>query len=236
MAIIKRSALGKMTGKVGDVVIQNRFQQRVVSVRPEHYVTVSEKVKNERKKFGFKVYFAKCINKNSLLRMTWKYSNLNRISNYHKIFSYNSRLIKNDMPGPANCVTPNLEAGRNIPRVGTLGFKHEFTGDSIKFSYRITADEGAVFEAPYTAVVTFFLFNPGGDDENYWHFILHKSVGAEDVNKDGVTEFEMMLNEKQKEKMRIYGLMRGYFAMVKGNKSRSDVENFSETVYFEEEI
>ncbi len=236
MAVIKRSVIGKMTGKVGDVVVQHRFKKRVVSLRPEHYVTVSEKVKEQRKKFGFKVYFSKSVNKNDLLRLAWKYVKRKRVSYYHNIFSFNSKQIKHDMPTALNCITPTYYAERITPNVLLTKFRHEFKGDSIKFYYNISAEDNNMLTVPYAAVAVFFLFFSDGKDERYTHFIVEKSVETEEKNDEGLLTLEMNFDEKQRGKLRTYRLLRGYLAHVKPNSGETDVLNFSDSVFFEESL
>ena len=67
MAILKRPKLGRVYGKAGDTVTQRRFGKDVVSIRPEHYVTVSEDLIKTRKEFNLKVQFARSIRKSLLL-------------------------------------------------------------------------------------------------------------------------------------------------------------------------
>lgn len=232
MAILKRPKLGRVYGKAGDIVTQRRFNKDVVSIRPEHYVTVSDDLIKTRKEFNLKVQFARAIRKSDLLTQCWKKCNLKSISGYHKALSYNSTRIKNDITTPNNIITPAFQDLRNLDLVFIESFNHDFQKDSIYFNYEFS-DNKDLMLVPYTCVAVFFVFYSDGKAERFEWFTVEVQVLVENENSNGINTVMFEFTDKQKELIKLYRIMRGYFAAVKVNQGNNNIIYYSNTKYFE---
>ncbi len=232
MAILKRPKLGRVYGKIGDTVTQRRFGKDVVSIRPEHYVTISENLINTRKEFRLKVHFAKAIRESDLLTLCWENCNLKSISGYHKAISYNSVRIKNDITTPENIITPPYDFTYKYEMVYIDSFTHKFEKDSIHFEYSFS-DNKELMSPQYSCIAVFFVFFSDGKAQRFDWFTVDVPVTIENENSDGIKTVKFEFTEKQKEIIKLYRLMRGYFAVVKENPQNKKSVFYSNTEYFE---
>ncbi len=230
MAILKRPKLGRVYGKAGDIVTQRRFGKDVVSIRPEHYVTVSEDLIKTRKEFNLKVQFARAIRKSDLLTQCWKNCNIKSISGYHKALSYNSTRIKNDITTPNNLITPPYDFSNKFEMVYIDSFTHKFEKDSIYFEYSFS-DNKELMTIPYSCIAVFFVFFSDGKANRFEWFTVPVVVNNE--NSDGIKTVKFEFTDEQKEMIKLYRLMRGYFAAVKETPENKKNMLYSNTEYFE---
>lgn len=232
MAILKKPKLGRIYGKTGDTVTQRRFKKDVVSIRPEHYITVSEKLINTRKEFKLKVQFAKAIRKSELLTKCWENCNLKSISGYHNALSYNSTRIKNDITTPNNSITPPYVVSNKFRLVNVNYFKHKFLKDSIQFEYSFS-DNKELMIPPYSCIVVFFVFFSDRIAERFDWFINEAKVEEENQNSDGIKCVKFEFSDDQQDKINLFRLMRGYFAVVKETPENKQNVIYSNTEFFE---
>lgn len=236
MAILYRQPLGKMKGKYGSSVVQRRFGKDVVSLRPDHYKTKSEKVKSQRKEFGLKVLFAKAINVNPMLIQCWNLCKIKSISGYHKALSYNSRRIKNDVPTSENVITPSRLVS-HLERAAYLEyFSHNFNDDSITFNYTFSKSESGSLIPPYFCSVVFFLIFSDGKADRITSIVLGDYVESENIDSNGVMSVTIKFDEDYQEIINKYRLMRGYFAFVKPDYETPKNIRYSYTKFFEENL
>lgn len=107
MARVNQSVIGKLSGKLGDLVFRQVNGKSFVSVRPKKYnPTKSEKAKSVRSGFREINLFASTINKNETLKYLWSFSKIKARSSYTKILK--SNLEKTPKTGicELNIITP----------------------------------------------------------------------------------------------------------------------------------
>lgn len=230
MAILKRPKLGRVYGKAGDTVTQRRFGKDVVSIRPEHYVTVSEDLIKTRKEFNLKVQFARSIRKSLLLTKCWENCKIKSISGYHKALSYNSTRIKNDITTHNNLITPPYDISKKFEMVYIDSFTHKFENDSIFFEYSFS-DNKELMTIPYSCIAVFFVFFSDGKANRFEWFTVQVVVNNE--NSNGIKTVKFEFTDEQKEMIKLYRLMRGYFAAVKETPENKKNVLYSNTEYFE---
>ncbi|MFA7360962.1 MAG: hypothetical protein WC139_07985 [Candidatus Kapaibacterium sp.] len=230
MALLRRPKLGRVYGKTGDTVTQRRFGKDVVSIRPEHYFTVSENLINTRKEFKLKVQFARSIRKSVLLTQCWENCNIKSISGYHKALSYNSTRIKNDITTPNNIITPPYDISNKYEMVYIDSFTHKFEKDSILFEYSFS-DNKELMSLPYSCIAVFFVFFSDGKANRFEWFTVPVVVNNE--NSDGIKTVKFEFTDEQKEMIKLFRLMRGYFAAVKETPENKKNMVYSNSEYFE---
>lgn len=233
MAILYRQPLGKMKGKYGSSVVQHRFGKEVVSLRPDHYETKSEKVKTQRKEFGLKVMFAKAINVSPMLVQCWNLCKIKSISGYHKALSYNSRKIKNDVPTSENVITPSHIISHLEKAAYIDYFSHNFNDDSITFNYTFSKFESESLIPPYSCIVAFFLIFSDGKADRITSIVLGDYVETENIDSNGIKSINIKFEKDYQEIIKKYRLMRGYFAFVKPDYETPKNIRYSYTKFFE---
>ncbi len=108
MAEIKRTILGDVSGKIGDIVFRKMNGKKFVSVRPKKYKpTKSTKLKNARSNFATVVNFAKVTNSVPELKTVWEQFKSKASNSYHKIITANSGLVKTGVLTAFNKITPD---------------------------------------------------------------------------------------------------------------------------------
>lgn len=107
MAILKNSILGRVTGKLGNVVIRELNGKLVASIRPAKYKTGrSQFAKTNRNRFAVSVNFARCVNSINILKEVWRMADLEGTYAFNRILKYNIPHSKISYPSENNVITP----------------------------------------------------------------------------------------------------------------------------------
>lgn len=95
MAKLDEQLLGKVSGKLGNLVYRNINGKTFISVRPPKYNVTNTKESRKVKK-GFKnlIAFASFVNKIPELKKVWSKREVKGVRAYNKIFSHNSSFVK----------------------------------------------------------------------------------------------------------------------------------------------
>jgi hypothetical protein len=232
MAILYRTSIGHIRGKFGDTVIQRRFKKNIISLRPEHYITKSEKVKNNRKEFAIKVMFAKAINKCIFLVKCWENCNIKSISGYHNAISFNSKNIKNGVPTNNNAITPTYQILLDRDKSVFLKSVPAFLGNKISFDYSLEIPIEVDFKPTYVFVMVLVLMFSDGKADRISTMTFDKDVEVEEKTPEGINRLEFEFTDEETEYIKKYRLMRGYTAFV---KPCLDTQNtcWTNSVFFE---
>lgn len=236
MAILYRSTNGHLKGKLGDTVIQRRFGKDVVSLRPEHYVTKSEKLKAVRKEFGVKVMFARGINCSVRLMDCWRYSKYKSISGYHKALSYNAKYISRDVPTIRNSITPPYEYCQHQDMIYIENFKHSFEPDSITFSFKSLMRRFKVVEPPYYGVAALYVLFADGKADKMSSLYFEEPIDNENKNADGTFSLRIPFEDTDLELIKKYRLLRGYFAIIIPYDAHPKHTEYTASHFFEENL
>ncbi len=232
MAILYRTVIGRIRGKIGNTVVQRKFNKNVISLRPEHYITKSEKLKENRKEFAVKVMFAKAINKSIFLVKSWEHCNVKSISGYHNAISFNSKNIKHGVPTEYNSITPPSHARLDRDKSIYLKSSQSFLGNKISFEYSFQIPDEVDFTPTYVFAMVIVLMFSDGKADKITTMTFDKDVDVEEKSSDGLNRLDFEFTDEEVEYIKMYRLMRGYAAFVKLNED-SKLTGFTNSVFFE---
>jgi len=110
MAKVSKNILGDIKGKAGGLVFRNINGKTFVSVRPEKYnQTKSKELLNAQSGFSKLTAFSSYVNSISELKNVWKLKQIKGTRAYNKIYSHNSKFIKeNNNPEILTILPPNI--------------------------------------------------------------------------------------------------------------------------------
>ncbi len=110
MALVDRSVLGEVTGKMGNKVFRKMNGKTFVSERPLNYkqakTLAARKVRNS---FGMSVKLAKKLITDPKLKEVWAAAKIEGTNSYHRIIKYNCNLINEGSLTDRNNITPDGE-------------------------------------------------------------------------------------------------------------------------------
>ncbi|MCB9210973.1 MAG: hypothetical protein H6609_16525 [Ignavibacteriales bacterium] len=107
MAKVNQSVIGKLSGKLGDLVFRQMNGKTFISTRPKNYKpTKSKKAVSNRNSFSQINLFASTINKNETLKHIWLNAKIDAQSAYTKITKTNLKLSLNDGIDIKNIIVP----------------------------------------------------------------------------------------------------------------------------------
>lgn len=107
MAIIKDNPLGKISGKLGNIIIRQRYGKTIICARPASIkdAKTPEQIIN-RQKFTVCTKLASAINKHPLLLPLWKLNTPRNKSVYPFIFKNNIKHVGPLVPGDMCVISP----------------------------------------------------------------------------------------------------------------------------------
>ncbi|MFZ1289762.1 MAG: hypothetical protein WAR79_06715 [Melioribacteraceae bacterium] len=108
MPILNQNVLGKLSGKLGNLVFRQINGKTYVSNRPEKYnSTQSFKAANVRNGFKQINLFASSINKDPILKSIWGKSQIDARNSYTKILKANLEISPRHGINESNIIVPN---------------------------------------------------------------------------------------------------------------------------------
>jgi hypothetical protein len=107
MAIIRKGAMGDISGRIGDTVYRVRNHKNIGCKRPtaQKISQTEDSVKN-RSKFAYTIQFAKIINSNPELLSCWKSADIEGTSGFQRIIKHNSKNVSAFGITSKNIITP----------------------------------------------------------------------------------------------------------------------------------
>ena len=107
MGRLKEPALGKLSGRVGNIVGRDFGYDHFISVRPEKY-NVKKKLKevSSKQRFHTAVKLAKTIVTFPELKAVWDKCSMPGKRGYNRIISANCKLLNDNLPTTENIITP----------------------------------------------------------------------------------------------------------------------------------
>jgi len=107
MGRLKEPALGKLNGRVGNIVGRDFGYDHYISVRPEKYI-VTKKLKDvgTKQRFHTLVKLARTIVRFPELKEVWDKCKMPGKRGYNRIISANCKLLKDNLPTTENIITP----------------------------------------------------------------------------------------------------------------------------------
>jgi hypothetical protein len=107
MAIIRKGALGDVSGRIGDTVYRVRNHKNIGCKRPtsQKISQTEDSVKN-RSKFAYTIQLAKIINSNPELLSCWKSADIEGTSGFQRIIKHNSKNVSEFGITSKNIITP----------------------------------------------------------------------------------------------------------------------------------
>jgi hypothetical protein len=111
MGRLKEPALGKLSGRVGNIVGRDFGYDHFISVRPEKYIVKKKFTEvSSKQRFYNAVKLAKTIVKFPELKKVWDKSNMPGKRGYNRIISANYKFLMNNNPTTENIITPKGRA------------------------------------------------------------------------------------------------------------------------------
>jgi hypothetical protein len=107
MAIIRKGAMGDISGRIGDTIYRVRNHRNIGYKRPtsQKISQTEDSVKN-RSKFAYTIQFAKIINSNPELLSCWKSADIEGTSGFQRIIKHNSKNVSAFGITSKNIITP----------------------------------------------------------------------------------------------------------------------------------
>lgn len=111
MAIVSKSVIGSITGKLDNIVFKDRNGKKIAYVWPKNYkASKSALAKEGRNNFAMTVKFAKAVNSVPGLKEIWALANVEGSNSFQKIIKNNARLVKEGSLTLVNKITPGGSA------------------------------------------------------------------------------------------------------------------------------
>ena len=107
MAIIRKGALGDVSGRIGDTVYRVRNHKNIGCKRPtsQKISQTEDSVKN-RSKFATVIHFTKLINSTPELSTCWKSAKIEGTSGFQRIIKHNSKIVSGSGLTSKNIIIP----------------------------------------------------------------------------------------------------------------------------------
>jgi hypothetical protein len=107
MAIIRKGAMGDISGRIGDTVYRVRNHKNIGCKRPtSQKISQTENSVKNRSKFAYTIQFAKIINSNPELLSCWKSAEIKGTSGFQRIIKHNSKNVSALGITSKNIITP----------------------------------------------------------------------------------------------------------------------------------
>jgi len=149
MGRLKKQTLGKVSGRVGNVVVRDFGYDVFISVRPERYkITRNFKDVSHKLHFYYSMKIAKEVFSFPDIKEAWNKSNMPGKRGYNRMITANIALLKDNLPSIENIITPK---GRALLLDIT-----ELDNKGIKYSFGMAG----LIKPPFVLIFVFMLFNP----------------------------------------------------------------------------
>jgi hypothetical protein len=181
MGQLTKTVLGRISGRVGDVVFRQRAGKNYVSSRPGSYPATSDPVVLERRSnFGLTVGFASAVNSIPGLHALWQPYAKEGLSAYNEICSKNYQFVDNGIIDDRAMIVP-------APGFEVTATSLELTGDELTAVFAVLgADTGIddISEGNMYLAVVVHLSNPIADtiEQNVMMALLSPSHAVDLIN------------------------------------------------------
>jgi len=153
MAEIKKSVIGKLSGKLGDVVFRNYGKKTIVCVRQSKYKSSkSKKSRDTKSKFGFTTLLATNAIHLPDIKSVWMYSKFEGRSAYTKLIKFNAPFSASDGLTLNNVFTP---PGKYLKLISFAISK-----SNLSVQYSLSDNKSDKLSLPYSANIMLFLYHP----------------------------------------------------------------------------
>jgi len=149
MGRLKKPALGKLSGRVGNIVGRDFGYDHFISVRPEKYIVKKKTGEvGTKQRFQTAVKLAKTIITYPELKKVWDKCNMPGKRGYNRIIAANYKLLKDNLPTTENIITPK---GREL-----IFDMLEVSDKRISYSYNM----GGLIKPPLCLTFIILFYNP----------------------------------------------------------------------------
>jgi hypothetical protein len=180
MAVITKSVLGNLSGKLGNIVIKKRNNKEVVYLLSgNHRTSKSAAAVRVRKNFAVTVKLAKSVNSVLMLKKIWTLSKAKGINSFQKLIKNNARLVKNGSLTASNKITP---AGLSL-KLNSASFANK----NLHLSFVCPANQYLKFPAVLFAYLYF---------EGNGKSIVPVFAPLEAASPDGSYDIELILDSR----------------------------------------
>ncbi len=115
MARVRKTTLGGISGKLGDIVYHNRHGERFIRVRPKSFVPGTDAASVDRRsRFAFSVRLARAIYSVPELKLFWERAAQKEKSIFNFVVGSNVNLVTADRPTELATITPPSRRSRDI--------------------------------------------------------------------------------------------------------------------------
>ena len=149
MGRLKKQTLGKISGKVGNIVLRDFGYDQFISFRPDRYnIKKDIKAASHKLRFYYSIKLAKLVFNFPVMKNVWNNCNMPGKRGYTRMISANIELLKDNLPSVENIITPK---GRAL-----LFDIVELNNKEIKFSFEMAG----LIKPPFVMTLLFQFFNP----------------------------------------------------------------------------
>ena len=219
MAKIFDQHLGRVRGKVGDVVLKIRDGKSYVSRAPKKYKkTTKEYAIDNRDRFSMIVNFSKVVNKSEVLKPFWAKSKFKGKSAYSKIFSANH----------VNTGINHIDIfARIAPSEYILVLQKIILDESnLKVEFETGLRLPEIFPIPYSAVAIIHLSHPKDKSAELHKFItVEEEVIDLELNYKDLNYFNFTIGKKLLSIVNDYDMILVFFALISYPENKDPISS-----------
>jgi hypothetical protein len=164
MGRLEKPALGKLSGRVGNIVGRDFGYDHFISVRPEKYKVKKKLIEvSSKQRFYTAVKLAKTIVTFPDLKEVWDKSNMPGKRGYNRIITANYKFLRNNLPTTENIITPK---GRAL-----LFDMLEVSDKKIRCSY----DMAGLIKPPFCLTFIILFYNPNKTEHGLNYILVDRT-------------------------------------------------------------
>uniref|UniRef100_A0A7V2ZIA4 Uncharacterized protein n=1 Tax=Ignavibacterium album TaxID=591197 RepID=A0A7V2ZIA4_9BACT len=229
MAQLKKQVLGKVRGKVGDLVFRNRHETNYVSLRPIRFnAPMDDRAIARRNKFKSAVQLASAMNSIIPLKQSWNMYSSGTNTVYNRMVKANFGSLENLLPSQNTLLTP----GRGF---GVVVQNTELSQEQMRLSIDALGDGSGIdtqIEKNIRLACVLCLSEPLNQMDAQFVYLSFISV-AQNLVLNSPLDFTIALNSSEKEIFNNYG-MRKLLAGLITFDAEQQVVSFSNTIFLQQ--
>ncbi len=202
MARVNKKIIGRLSGKVGDVVFRNKNGKTFATIHNgTNKISTSPACVNNRKRFTSANTFSKIINSFPDLNKIWRASSLPGYTGYNKIIKNNLPLFENNYPNIRNIISPP-------------GFKikvKDFSFSPSSFSVNFTTSKP--FNKLFVINIIIFLFEPKNKKYFPSNIYISRTLDLSGIPKSVPSSFSLSFSSEDSRIISNYSKSIIYFSL-----------------------
>jgi len=221
MAKVTDQHLGRVRGKVGDIVLKIRDGKSYVSKAPKKYKKATKiAALGNMDRFKMSVSFAKTVNASDVLRPLWLKSDFKGKTAYSKIFSANHAYSGINHVGIFAQISPS-EITMDLKALHL-----DVSSLNIEFNASIYFPE--FFPLPYCAVTILHLSHPKNKKSAFHKFItVEEDIADLNINYGEINQINHSVGSNLFNIFKTYDLAVGYVALISYPADKDPIDTHS---------